>query len=352
VQACGLQALALFVALCLACAVAPAPVAVERQRGVSWVAGPHAVDPRQLDRLVEDHVDWISQTPFGWQERHDAPGLHLGGSHVMWGESDLGLEVTTRLAHERSIRVLLKPQIWLTRPQSGRWLGDLAMRSAADWQRWFDEYREFILHYARLAERTGIDALCVGAELRATVVGHEAEWRRIIADVRRVFRGRLTYAANWDGEFEELPFWDALDWIGIQAYFPLASVEGPTLEELLAAWRPHREVIARVQRRWGKPIVFTEIGYRSVPGAATRPWEWDPHGSSREPASTDGLALQARCYEAFFRAFWDESWFGGAYVWKWYPALPGEAVERSRGFTPQGKPAESVIARWYGRPKD
>jgi hypothetical protein len=34
----------------------------------------------------------------------------------------------------------------------------------------------------------------------------------------------------------------------------------------------------------------------------------------------------------------------GSIIWKWHP--PAE-VERRTGFTPQGKPAEAVLRRWF-----
>ncbi len=322
------------------------PIVDARQRGVSWVAGgPVAED--DFRPLVENHVTWIAQNPFGWQKRHDSPRIvTVTDGRVLWGEADAGLETTARLARRFGIKTLLKPQIWLNESEDGKWLTSIEMRNEEEWQRWFTDYREFILHYARLAEQAGIEALCVGAELRATVGKREADWRRIIADVRAVYHGKLTYAANWYREFEEVPFWDALDFIGIQAYFPLSEKENPSLDELKRGWRPHLEAIEEVHRKFGKPVVFTEIGYRSTPDAAVRPWEW-PDRSFR-PATDDGLALQAGCYEALFETFWPEDWFSGAYVWKWYPGPRRTTRGPGRDFTPQGKPAESVLSRWYG----
>jgi hypothetical protein len=318
------------------------PPAPERQRGVSWVGGREPVTAAHLQPLVDRHVNWIVQTPFGWQRRIDEAEVHLAtGGRVWWGESDEGLETTARLARERHIRTLLKPHIWLA-ARDGTWRGEIAMADEAAWTRWFESYRAFLLHYARLAEHTGMEALCIGTELHGTL-GREADWRRLIREVRKVYRGRLTYAANWNREFAEVPFWDALDFIGIQGYFPLADGEHPSVEALKRGWTPWVAAIEAVQRRIGKPVVFTEIGYRSTADAAVRPWEW-PHERMSGRVDT---AAQANAYQAFFEVFWDRDWVAGAYFWKWYPALPGTAVGRPYDFTPQGKPAEEILARWY-----
>lgn len=319
----------------------PLPVAGERQRGVSWVAG-REVTAEQLAALTELRAGWIVQTPFGWQRRHDSPELALvTGGRVLWGETDEGLEATTRLARRLGIRTLLKPHVWLT-DAGGKWRADIAMSNEQEWRRWFADYRSFILHYARLAERLGIEGLAVGTELHATVRQRPDDWRRLIGEVRQVYGGFLTYSANWYREFEDVPFWELLDFVGIQAYFPLTDKPRPTVDELVAGWQRHLQAIEAVARQSGKPVLFTEVGYRNTADAAIDPWRW-PTRAERFVGRGDP-DTQARCYEAFFRTFWHRPWVAGAYFWKWYP---GATRVTGIDFSPQGGPAEAVLARWY-----
>ncbi len=321
----------------------------EKQRGVSWVGGREPVSLEQLRPLSDAHVNWIVQTPFGWQQRYDTPGLQLATEgRILWGERDEGLRTTHRLAQSLGIHTLLKPHIWLRDRSGGKWRTDIRMNSEEDWKRWFADYRTFILHYARLAEAEGMGALAVGTELHRTTVEREQDWRRLIAEIRKVYGGSLTYAANWWQEYEEIRFWDALDFIGIQAYFPLTDKQNPSLESLRQGWEQHLQRIEAVSRRYGKPVVFTEIGYKSTPDSAIKPWEW-PQKSTvpLRPAPVDH-AVQARCYEAFFQAAWDKPWFLGSYFWKWYPERVGGRDPDNIDFTPQGKPAEKILSRWYG----
>lgn len=321
------------------------PAADLRHRGVSWVGERREVTPDDFDRLVSDGVTWIAQNPFGWQRGLDVPEVLLRPEGGWWGETDAGLEATQLMARARGIRTLLRPHLYVAGPAGhGTWIGDIAMKSDEDWRRWFDSYRRFILHYAALAQRTGVDLLCVGAELRATTRTRPDDWRRLIADVRGVYRGPLTYAANWD-EFETITFWDLLDHIGVQAYFPLSGGDRPTVAQLAAAWQPHLSAIEAVSKRHGKPVIFTELGYASEPGATLRPWEWG--GRRSDPATPEGLALQSDAYEAFFRAAWSRDWLAGVYFWKWYPGLERHPAPPGREFSPQNKPAEQVMARWF-----
>ena len=107
-----------------------------------------------------------------------------------------------------------------------------------------------------------IEALAIGTELHRTTVERDADWRRLIAKIRTIYSGDLTYAANWWREYEEIRFWDVLDFIGIQAYFPLTDSESPTLEQLTEGWAQHLAPIEAIQKRFGKPVLFTEIGYK------------------------------------------------------------------------------------------
>ncbi|MBT9393807.1 hypothetical protein KLP40_11595 [Hymenobacter sp. NST-14] len=323
----------------------PGARAPERMRGVSWV-GTDSVPSLDLGPLTRAGVSWIAQTPFGWQAGAATPAVRVStgkGNRHYWGESDAGLTFTTQRARQQGIRTLLKPHLWL-RGGGGTWPGDVKMTSEADWQTWFASYTIFMLHYAHLAEQEQMDGLCIGTELAQTV-SHEAEWRALIKQVRQVYHGPLTYAANWSGEFEQVRFWDALDFIGVQAYFPLSTTERPTKAALLVAWREPLRRLEAVQKRYKKPLVFTEIGYKTTPNAAIEPWAWPDHLNVLTPPDE---ATQAACYAAMFETFWPRPWFGGLFIWKWYPGLqPDGPARRHLDFTPQHKPAERIMAEWF-----
>ncbi len=315
-------------------------------RGVAWTAGPDSIDETDFGQLADLGVDWIAQTPFGWQSVVDAPELRMGqGARVWWGERDIGIATTTRAARERGIATLLKPHIWLSDRDNGVWRGQIAMSSEADWGVWFDNYSTFILHYAQLAEELGIEALCVGTELHGTV-HRETEWRALIARVRDVYSGQLTYAANWHDEYKEVPFWDALDWIGVQAYFPVSDEEFPTADEIEDGWSRWMDDLRELQAREQRPVLLTEIGYRSAPFPGKEPWTWPKRGETNNDARA--LQAQADAYEGLFRAVTREPWIEGIYFWKWHPSS-GRQRDRSAGFTPQDKPAEEVMSRWFAQ---
>jgi len=330
----------LLMALAQGGALAQGAAPPQRQLGVAWVAG-RSIDAEAISPLVEHHVEWIAQTPFGWQTSSDSPEIRLVvDGQVLWGETDEGLRETTELAHARGVETMLKPHIWVG---GGDWRGDIYMSTDEAWERWFAEYQNFILHYARFAEENDIPLLCIGTELHKTVLARPHKWSELIAEIRAVYSGELTYAANWYEEFQDIPFWEELDYIGVQGYFPLSAESDPGLAALVAGWKPHLDAIGELQARVDRPVLFTEIGYRSWQDAAARPWEWP----ERDDDTGFDAVLQQRLYEAFFRTFWHQDWVAGAYWWKWFPGHSAVGGQGDIGFTPQNKLAADVMSAWY-----
>ena len=247
-----------------------------------------------------------------------------------------------RTIHSLGMKAIIKPHIWAGDFWSGEWSGDIRMRSDADWAAWFRSYQDFILHFAELARVSGADAFCIGCELGETTKARPDRWRAVIAEVRKVYHGPITYAANWHEEYEKVSFWDALDWIGVNAYFELSDAKTPTSDEIERAWRPIKSRMREVSRRYGRPLVLTEVGFRSVdqPAKNTSAWPELDFGRHVNPEA------QRACYEGTFRALWGEPWLAGIYWWKYYSAPGGEGPEEA-DFTPAGKPAEGVLARYY-----
>ena len=309
-----------------------------------------SVSAAELAALRRIGVDSITLTPFAYQRTATADrvagfpghatGRGLHRSDPTMTDDDLAAEIAN--AQQLAMRVVLKPHIWSHDFRSGvEWHGTIRQTSADAHMRWWDSYQAFVLHYAVLAERHGVDALAIGTELVTMTLGHPKEWKDLIVRVRGVYRGALTYVAHHGREFEEIGFWSDLDMIGLGAYFPLDAPNGAGVGKLVRAWRPHRRRIEAVQARLGRPVVFFEIGYRPVSDAHQRPWEYD--GGRLD------LTAQSRSYEALFQAFSDADWWHGVYFWKTFTD-----PRKNRGHRPESvfsfrhRPAEAVVRRWFG----
>ncbi|MEQ9461136.1 MAG: glycoside hydrolase TIM-barrel-like domain-containing protein [Phycisphaeraceae bacterium] len=247
--------------------------------------------------------------------------------------------VPAALAKRRGMALMLKPHLAYWRSPFA-WRGEITFNDEASWARFFEAYRVFILHQAELAERGGVTLFVVGTELQGTV-HREASWRALIAEVRGVYSGRLTYAANWD-VYEEVPFWDALDVIGVQAYFPLSNAERPRDAELRSSWGRVMERLRLHSAEQERPVLFTELGYAPSVNAAREPWLDEPRGE----IVPEGEELKRRCLRIALEVTGEAGpWFEGVYLWKWFPT---DRVIR-RNFVLQYPEARALLSEaWRG----
>jgi hypothetical protein len=259
--------------------------------------------------------------------------------------TDAALITAIQDLHSRGVKVMLKPHV---DPWNGQWRGDI---NPTDIDAWFASYTQFILHYAQMAEELGIEAYCMGTEFR-TISGaaNRDRWIAVINAIRSVYSGVLTYAANATfpaDEFTSVSFWDQLDLIGLDGYFTLTDQSNPTLAQLVAAWRSNRhgeDLVAAVQNfadSRQKPVIFTEIGYKSTDGTNREPWNFGLTGAL-------DTAEQRDCYEAAFTVWSQQSsWMKGFFWWAW--PVPAPAANDT-DYNPRGKPAEAVLRAWQGPP--
>ncbi|MFH1783890.1 MAG: hypothetical protein ABH868_03215 [bacterium] len=313
----------------------------EFQKGISYIVwdkdyyGSRSSDDT-LEKLAKTNAEWVGLHTTWYQQKYDAMDIHPTSATP----SDDGLIHAIKTIHELGMKVMLKPQLDLLDSSGGEWRGSIEFDTEEDWQTWFDSYTAFMTHYGRLAQENGVEMICIGTELTAATTVRSDLWKdKVIKSVREVYQGPLTYAANWYDEYLDIQFWDALDYVGIDPYFPLVSVNEPSFKEIKQGWESRVKEIEEWQKTINKPIIFTEIGYRSSTGSAKNPWE-------HMPGKKIDLEQQADCYKALFETFWDKSWFYGIYWWEWGSSVKSGGP-KNRGFSPQNKPAEDVIKKWY-----
>jgi len=311
--------------------------ASQKINGVSFVASREEVAQEHVAEVVQLNANHAAVMPFGFIKDINSPEIIFNTDRQWYGETQKGAKQYIELLHENGIKTMVKPQIWIWK---GEFTGTLKMNSEADWKTLEDSYDSFILTYAKLAEETGSALFCIGTELEQFIMKRPEYWKSLIAKIRTVYSGKLTYAANWD-EYPRVPFWQDLDYIGIDAYFPLSEERTPSVEQLKSGWKKHKENIKSLYGTCSMPVLFTEFGYRSTDQTAWKPWLVDRHD---EPVN---LAAQANATEAILEEFWPEDWFAGGYVWKWFVDHKQSGGEKDNRFTPQNKPAEEVLREFY-----
>ena len=229
------------------------------------------------------------------------------------------------------LELILKPHVDLN---DGSWRGRI---HPGDPDAWFSAYTEFVVGWAGRAQNWGASHFVVGTELAGTLE-HEDRWRRLIEQIRGVFGGQLLYAASWD-EADKVPFWDVLDLVGIDFYFPVSRRRNASRIEILSGWQMWSNRIERLAHRAGRPVLLSEIGYRSVDGAGMKPYEFV------QDAPID-LQEQADLYWAMLEATKDKDWLDGILVWNWL--ANGNGSRDATDYTPKGKPAVAELSAAWG----
>ena len=300
--------------------------------GLSFVSPPRKIEPH-LVALPKQKVkaNALSIMPYGFVG-NESSELIFNADRQWWGERTKGCIELIEMAKNEGYKVLLKPQVW---KRGGAYTGEHDYTSEQDWLDFEKSYSNFILHFAEVADSMQVDYFAIGTEWKNFVVKRPQFWRKLIQEVRATFKGKITYAANWD-EYPQVSFWDELDYIGIDAYFPLLDAQTPEIEELKQAMLPFKQVLQAFSDSLQKQILFTEYGYRSRDNNTHQPWESDRGG-------TVNLLAQENAYHAFYQTFWQENFIAGGFIWKWFPNYEQSGGKNHTGFTPQNKPVEAVI---------
>lgn len=286
-----------------------------------------------LEYLKGQNIKHISLIVTWYQETLDSnkifPESPQGGRTPV----DEALSHAINKAHSLGMKVVLKPHVDV---QTGEFRGDIPGN-----EEWFKNYNDFILRYAKFAAKYNVEMFCIGTELSNTSYSRwENRWRQIIKEVRKIYKGPIVYAANWD-EYKDVSFWDELDYVGIDAYFPLTSKNNPAKDELIEGWTKRANEIENwlKEKNIKNPVIFTEIGYASADGANKKPWDI--------PSQIEDQQEQADCLDATLTVLSKRNWFKGMYWWNTFP----KEMESPLSFTIKGKKAEPILAGWYKRLK-
>lgn len=307
--------------------------------GVNFVSPVKKVFVNCIEPTKRINADWIALCPFAFMSPNN-PKVEYNVPKNWWGDKPEGICKLAEFAKANNQKILLKPHFWVD--QQG-WPGDFDL-DAKNWIIWENNYLDFMLKMARLADSLSIDMLSIGAEFKIATKKRPQFWSSLIDTVRKVYKGKLTYAANWD-EFDRIPFWNKLDYIGIDAYFPISEEATPNKDKMAQKWRIIAASLEVFSKKYKKKIVFTEYGYRSINNCAWNQWEVE----SKSDDVGVNLLAQQNAYEALFSVVWEKDWFEGGFLWKWFPNDVESGGNYNSDYTPQNKPIEKIIIKWYSK---
>ena len=311
----------------------------QKINGLSFVASRDAITETHTNPVVNVGANYCAIMPFGFIRKLENPNIVHNTSGQWFGETRAGAKQYIEELEKKGVKIMIKPQIWVWH---GEFTGYIEMKTEANWVTLEESYTGFIMEYAELAEEVNADIFCIGTELEKFVANRPEYWSKLINNIKKIYKGKLTYAANWD-EFKRTPFWKELDYIGVDAYFPVSDSKTPTVEECIEGWKIHKPVIKALSDKFKKPVMFTEYGYRSVDYTGKEPWKSD---RSMNVVNLEG---QTNTTQALFDTFWQEDWFAGGFIWKWFHKHSDVGGQNNSQYTPQNKPVETLIKSYYSK---
>lgn len=300
--------------------------------GFNFTGTPYRIsDYSDFDTIKTLGAHWVSFSPFAY---HLPDGQLVDTFAGQWyGERTSGIIESIDSAHAHGLKVLIKPHIWIL---DGTFTGDLDLDQSPRGA-WEDRYTAFLVRYAHICQQHQVEVLSIGNELKTPINNHPAYWSQLIDTLRTIYTGQLTYSANWDN-FQTVPFWEKLDLIGINAYFPLSTTQVPTLTELQKKWEPWMDRIRELQTRVQKPVVFTEFGYRATTHCCEQPWDYSHQLSP-------SFECQSIAYEALMGQYLGEV-VSGVFIWKWFHHQDNP---RNDLYSPQNRPSLEVVRRFFSK---
>ncbi|CAA6817639.1 MAG: Unknown protein [uncultured Aureispira sp.] len=313
-------------------------------RGMSVVAAESPIAGTPVKNLHDIGVNWVAALPYSYyvinNPRIDTISVCPLPDCPHGPDSKHAVMELIQRSKQQGLKVMLKPQLW----SAEQWVGQMEFDSEAKWDQFEVNYTQLILEWAQIAENMDVDLFCIGTEIAKFVTHRPNYWRNLIVQIRQVYTGPLTYAANWD-DYQAVSFWDELDYIGIDAYFPLMPGTTPPVCELINAWEPYEQEISAYSVQQNRPVLFTEFGYLSVSGCAYNTWELEAKMDDNEINEQ----AQANALHALVEVFGAKSWWAGGFQWKWYADAVSASCETdlAKDYTPEGKMGVDMLKKLY-----
>ena len=261
--------------------------------------------------------------------------------------SNASLVAAIRAVHALGAAVVLRPIIdphWSAAQRGdSTWRGAIGLNppfTPAQWEEFFAAYSAFMLSFAALAEREGVETLCIGAELASTEP-LTAQWRQLFAAVRAVYGGAVYYSSQSGAD---LPWWDASDYIAQDMYPQLtnatADPSAVSVGQLVEAWGATAAHFQQMSARHNKSVLLQETGICSVHrlGIYSQPAFFECYGLPIDQS------VQAKYYDSVLTAMYPLPWVAGVTFWKW----GAEGGPADPTFFPLNKSTMGVIKRHLG----
>ncbi len=289
---------------------------------------------------------WLTELP---QMRQQTAACWVG-MPILFNQASLSSTVVTtgistpsttsfaygvRYAQSLGLHVFMTPLIDVDGPQS--WSGSIAFSTYDQEQQWFTSYWQAIKPYVTVAAQLGVEQLAIGTEYEwLQQNAPDTLWNGLIANIRSIYHGTLTYDMNWTSLQYKPPTWmhnPALKFIGVSAYLPIVNTQeriDPT--QMFDLWKGTVKLsLDNFAKALGEPILVSEIGYRNSADALYHSWE------TTSTTLADPVEQAGACDAALANITPDPNILG-VFFWGW---------DDTGSFSLKGLQAASIIRTHY-----
>ena len=299
-----------------------------------------------IDLAEKTNANWVSLSPIiGIDDTwgHEPPYRY---EFPVSAQVEKMKVIIPKISNSGLQNIMLKPltAFWVVNG-SGFW-GDFYVDTEEEWLEVESAYGELFYEFAKLSEEfPEVKLLSIGNELKEFTKRRPQFFKSLSSRIRTDFPNlKLTYAANWD-EYQSVSFWEDLDFIGVNPYFPLLNKRVPTFDEIKQAFAPIKNNLDDLSCTYGKPILFTEYGFRSSDYGLWESWLKEFYYDKAV-----NFEVQNNAYTAFYDTFWDEDWVAGGFFWEWKILLNREVNDpNDNGWYVNDKPVEKIIRERYSK---
>lgn len=295
---------------------------------------------------------WVEiDPPWQWTEENDLPKIaNLAKDNPNYPD-DQTLINEIQAMKSQGLRVTLGPQLCCT-------ILTTQDRSQDWWDTYFAEITRFLVHFAKIAQQSDVDAIHYAVQNDYPGNDYAVRWSAVFKEIRKYFSGEIgemvwNATESLSSIFPDANFikWgDELDYFYIAIDAPISKSNNPTDDELKEGAAKILDGVRQLYDQFKKPI-FVRTTYFNVKetwrgnsfyNISSVPWPSDPEQRLKEGKYKFGPEDQARVIQAYFRAIAERPWIQGfaqfGYTHWEYPLAADLSV--------RGKPAEDIWRKW------
>jgi len=283
------------------------------------------------DMRTQTGACWVEMPVLFYQSSLTSTTVTQGPSTPSVSSLDYGVH----FAHAMGLHIFVTPLLQVSGAQP--WSGNIEFSTREQDQQWFESYWQAIKPYAMTAAQAGVEQFAVGTEYE-WLQEHAPNtlWNALIAELRSVFPGTLTYDMNWTSLQMPPRSWmhnPDLKMIGVSAYLSLIDTpEWVDLKHIFDLWKHTvKRALDNFALKLGESIFISEIGYRNSADALYRSWE------PTSAAPPDPQEQAAACDAALANIIPDQHILG-SFFWGW---------DDAEAFNLNGLQAAGVIHKYY-----